>query len=103
MTEESSKINPALRLPHWWIGDPFVVLESILNQVEGEQAKQITALYLDSVTATLEANLKFVRGADSGRGRGSQKVRPTGSAAGRRIVESPFLLVKVSLLEGLVS
>lgn len=62
MSEESSHIDPALRLPRWWIGDPFVVLESIMNQVEDEQAKQITTLYLDSVTATLEANLKFVQG-----------------------------------------
>jgi hypothetical protein len=65
MVEESSQINPSLRLPRWWIGDPFVVLETILNQVEGEQAKQITSLYLDSVTATLEANLKFVQGVRS--------------------------------------
>lgn len=65
MPEESSQINPLLRLPRWWIGDPFVVLESILHQVEGEQRKQIATLYLDSVTATLEANLKFVQGVRS--------------------------------------
>jgi hypothetical protein len=65
MPEESSQINPLLHLPRWWIGDPFVVLESILNQVEGEQRKQIATLYLDSVTATLDANLKFVQGVRS--------------------------------------
>jgi hypothetical protein len=30
--------------------------------VEAGQRQQITALYLDSVTASLEANLKFVQG-----------------------------------------
>jgi len=47
----------------WWhIGDPAVLLESILGQVESEQKKQIVGHYLDSVQATLEANLKFVQG-----------------------------------------
>jgi hypothetical protein len=58
----AQEINEAFRLPGWRIGDPPVLLEAILSQVEGEQAKQVTALYLDSVTATLEANLKFVQG-----------------------------------------
>ena len=51
---------------NWWhIGDPAVMLESILGQVESEQRKQVIGLYLDSVTATLEANLKFVQGVRS--------------------------------------
>ncbi len=62
---EESKLNSLFRLPHWPIGDPFVVLESLLDQVENEQSKQITALYLDSVSATLEANLRFVQGVRS--------------------------------------
>jgi len=65
MPEESTQINPLFRLPSWWIGDPFVVLESILKQVEDQQAKQISAMYLDCVAATLEANLKFVQGVRS--------------------------------------
>jgi hypothetical protein len=56
MAEERFPFRP------WWIGDPAVLLESILRQVETEQQKQIMAHYLDSVTATLEANLKFVQG-----------------------------------------
>jgi hypothetical protein len=36
-----------------------------MREVEGEQAKQINTLYLDSVAATLEAQLKFVQGVRS--------------------------------------
>jgi hypothetical protein len=43
--------------------DPAAILEIILNQVEGEQAKHITTMYLDSLSATLHANLKFLQGA----------------------------------------
>jgi len=60
-----ARINPLFRIPNWHIGDPPIILEAILAQVEGEQAKQVTALYLDSVSASLEANLKFVRGVRS--------------------------------------
>jgi hypothetical protein len=55
-------IHETFRIPGWRIGDPPILLEAILSQVEGEQAKQVTALYLDSVAATLEVNLKFVQG-----------------------------------------
>ena len=65
MPEESSQIHPMLHRPRIWIADPFVILESIMREVEGEQAKQINTLYLDSVTATLEAQLKFVQGVRS--------------------------------------
>ncbi|HLN37863.1 MAG TPA: hypothetical protein VK337_08785 [Xanthobacteraceae bacterium] len=58
----AQEINEVFRRPPWWIGDPAVLLEAILSQVEGEQTKQVTALYLDSVAATLEINLKFVHG-----------------------------------------
>jgi hypothetical protein len=58
----SHELNPLLRWFPWRVGDPAVLLESILGQVEAGQRQQVTALYLDSVTATLEANLKFVQG-----------------------------------------
>lgn len=58
----SQELNPLFRWLPWHIGDPAVLLESILGQVEVGQRQQITALYLDSVTASLEANLKFVQG-----------------------------------------
>jgi hypothetical protein len=44
------------------IGDPPMLLESILQQVEVQQQKQIIGLYLESITATIEANLKFMQG-----------------------------------------
>jgi hypothetical protein len=42
-----------------------VLLESILSQVEAGQRKQIIGLYMDSIVATLEANIKFVQGVRS--------------------------------------
>lgn len=57
------ELHPAFRrLPGLHVGDPPIVMEAILAQVSAEQSKQVVALYLDSVTATLEANLKFVQG-----------------------------------------
>jgi len=58
----SQELNPLFRWQPWHIGDPAVLLESIIGQVEGVQREQITALYLDSVAASLEANLKLVQG-----------------------------------------
>ncbi len=46
----------------WHHGDPPQLLEAILGQVEVEQREQVVSLYLDSVTATLEAHLKFIQG-----------------------------------------
>jgi hypothetical protein len=54
------------------VGDPAVLLESILGQVEAEQQKQIMNHYLDSVAATLEANMKFVQGIRSVMGSGTR-------------------------------
>jgi hypothetical protein len=56
------QLNPAFRWIPWHIGDPAVLLESILGNVEAGQRNQITTLYLDAITASLEANLKFVQG-----------------------------------------
>jgi hypothetical protein len=47
------------------IGDPPQLLEAILAQVEGQQQKQVMGLLLDSLAATLQANLKFVQGVRS--------------------------------------
>ena len=58
----SDELHQALRFRPWHIADPAVLLESILQQVEGEQRKQVLGLYLDSVTASLQANLTFVQG-----------------------------------------
>ena len=54
--------EPKLQFQWWHIGDPAVLLESILGQVEQEQQRQVVGLYLDTVSATLEENLKFVQG-----------------------------------------
>jgi hypothetical protein len=62
MAEASRELNSLFKWIPWHIGDPAVLLESILGQVEGEQGQQITTLYLDTVAATLEANLRFVQG-----------------------------------------
>jgi hypothetical protein len=58
----SHQLNPAFRWVPWHIGDPAVWLESILGQVEAGQRHQIMTLYLDSMAANLEANLKLVQG-----------------------------------------
>lgn len=60
--EIPQELKALFRWQPWHIGDPAVLLESILGQVEVSQRQQITALYLDSITASLEANLKFVQG-----------------------------------------
>jgi hypothetical protein len=58
----SHELNPLLRWYPWRVADPAVLLESILEQLEAGQRQQVIALYLDSVTASMEANLKFVQG-----------------------------------------
>ena len=55
------------------VGDPAVLLESILSHVQAEQQKQVISHYLDSVTATLQANMKFVEGVRSVMGSGKGK------------------------------
>ena len=66
MAEPSQQLRQALQfLPPHHIGDPAVLLESILAHVETAQHKQVIGLYMDSLTAALEANLKFVRGVHS--------------------------------------
>jgi len=63
---QSEELNEAFRiLPPRWIGDPAVLLDSILAQAEAGQRAQVISLYLDSVVTFAEANLKFVQGVRS--------------------------------------
>jgi len=63
MAEENARaINPILRPPHIWIGDPAVLLE-IIAEGQNEQIKQrVNSLYLEAVAEALQAHLKFVQG-----------------------------------------
>jgi hypothetical protein len=63
--QHASQLHQAFSWRPWHVGDPAVLLENILGQVEAEQRKQIMGHYLDAVAATLEANLKFVQGVRS--------------------------------------
>jgi hypothetical protein len=62
------RLEQLLRFRWWHVGDPAVLIDSILDQVEKEQRKQILTHYLDSVVATQEANLKFVQSVRSALG-----------------------------------
>lgn len=56
-------LHESLRFRPWPPGDPWVLVETILHEVEGEdKQRQILNLTLESVAATLEANLKLVNG-----------------------------------------
>jgi hypothetical protein len=56
------QLHETLRFRPWPPGDPWVLVEAILREVEGPQQKQVLGLALDSVAATLQANLKLVEG-----------------------------------------
>ncbi|MBV9762044.1 MAG: hypothetical protein JO340_15885 [Acidobacteriaceae bacterium] len=63
---QSEELNEAFRfLPPHRIGDPAVLLESILAQVEVGQRTQVMSLFMDSMVTYAEANLKFVQGVRS--------------------------------------
>ena len=62
MADETTQLHPALRIGPWPQGDPFVLLEAVLRESPAEQQKQIAALYLDSVSATLQAQVALVNG-----------------------------------------
>lgn len=55
------RLEQLLKFRWWHVGDPPILLDTILGQVEKEQQKQILGAYMDSVVATHEANLKFVQ------------------------------------------
>ena len=55
--------GPLMRSMVSQASDPTVVLETVLKQVDDKQSKLLaTAMYLEFVTATLQANLKFIQG-----------------------------------------
>lgn len=56
------ELHQSLRFHPWPIGDYFVLVDSVLRELEGNQQRQIVGLYLESVAATLQANLKLVEG-----------------------------------------
>ena len=62
------RLEQLLRFRWWHVGDPPILLDSILGQVEKEQQKVILGAYLDSVVSTHEANLKFVQSVRSALG-----------------------------------
>jgi len=59
----NEQLHDALRFRPWPPGDPWVLVEAVLREVEGEQQqKQVIGLALESVAATLQTNLKLVEG-----------------------------------------
>jgi len=59
----NDQLHEALRFRPWPPGDPWVLVEAVLREVEGaQQQKQVIGLALESVAATLQTNLKLVEG-----------------------------------------
>jgi hypothetical protein len=58
----SEQLNELFRFRPWPPGDPWVLVETVLREVEGPQQKQVLGLALESVAATLQTNLKLVEG-----------------------------------------
>ncbi len=57
------QVNELFRFRPWPPGDPWVLVEAVLQEVQDEkQQRQVIALALESVAATLKANLAFVDG-----------------------------------------
>jgi hypothetical protein len=62
----NEELHPALRSIFGPVkGDPPVLVDLLLSQVDETKRAQLVGLYLDAAAATLEANLKFVRDARS--------------------------------------
>ena len=79
MPEERDPSSQGLASAFRWrpfpprVGDPAVILETIMQEVEETQRSQAMGLYLEAVASTLEANLKFVQGLRSMMGGGKQR------------------------------
>jgi len=58
----NDQLNELLRFRPWPPGDPWVLVDTVLREVEGPQQKLVLGLALESVSATLQANLKLVDG-----------------------------------------
>jgi hypothetical protein len=56
------QLNELLRFRPWPPGDPWVLVEAVLREVDPVQKKQVMGAALESVSATLQANLKLVDG-----------------------------------------
>jgi hypothetical protein len=60
--EPPAGLHPSLVARPFPGGDPFVLLDVILHNANESNRSQIVGLYLESVAATLQANLKLVEG-----------------------------------------
>lgn len=59
----TDKLNEALSLRPWPPGDPWVLVEAILNEVEQPQQKQqVMGLALEAAAAHLQANVNLING-----------------------------------------
>jgi hypothetical protein len=58
----NDQLNEALRFRPWPPGDPWVLVDQVLREVEGPQQRLVLGLALESVAATLQVNLKLVQG-----------------------------------------
>jgi hypothetical protein len=56
------ELNQLLRFRPWPPGDPFVLVETILQELPGNQRQQALNLYLQSIVSIQEANLQLVKG-----------------------------------------
>jgi len=55
-------INEALRFRPWPPGDPWVLVDTVLQEVEDEQKSKVLGIALQAAAATLQANLTLVQG-----------------------------------------
>jgi len=58
----NEQLNELLRFRPWPPGDPWVLVEAVLREVDPAQKRQVMGAALESVSATLQANLKLVDG-----------------------------------------
>jgi hypothetical protein len=71
MPSEEREINPLFKFRPWPPGDNFVLVETILQELPGNERQKAISLYLQSVVAIQEANLQLTRGLQQLVGRGA--------------------------------
>ncbi len=54
------QLHEALRFRPWPPGDPWVLVEAVLNEIDPAAQKQVMVAALDAAHTTLQANLKLV-------------------------------------------
>ncbi len=60
---DNKLLHESLRFRPWPPGDPWVLVETILQEIEGQDKQaQVLGLALEATAASLEANLKLVNG-----------------------------------------